>query len=198
MEIPYIAEYQTACEIAYATSDAQYCDLYKTASYSAWNDGAQDYGEFGLVNLVQNRTLAGDDPTPMPKLPDSGGKRVLLPFSEELGTPSLADSESALDAMLGRVYEKEFVYAARGFEVDGNIVIATLTSPFFLKSERDAALISLETELCQMAQDLSVTVCFDLDIYRRINENMAQDAMRELLETAKKRSELRSSPIDPQ
>ena len=66
------------------------------------------------------------------------------------------------------------VLAARAFERKGVTVLAVLTEPIYLASDR-AALKELLTATASAAAGTPVTVTFDLDIYRRISRDMSAE-----------------------
>lgn len=66
------------------------------------------------------------------------------------------------------------VLAARAFERKGITVLAVLTEPIYLASDR-AALKELLTAAASEAAGTPVTVTFDLEIYRRISRDMSAE-----------------------
>lgn len=66
------------------------------------------------------------------------------------------------------------VLAARAFERKGVTVLAVLTEPIYLASDR-AALKELLTATASAAAGTPVTVTFDLEIYRRISRDMSAE-----------------------
>lgn len=126
-----------------------------------------------------------DKPTPLPLYPDDSGEMSRLPETSFPSFPQLTtDEDGNLDALLSRVYEEKFIEAARGIEADGKILIAALTSPFYLKSERDRARQTLENDLRELFGNEDIILAFDLDLYRRIDDNMTEEEALELYETA--------------
>lgn len=77
---------------------------------------------------------------------------------------------------------QEKVIGARCFSYEGKFVVALLTSPFYLKSERDECLNDMRTLLSQKA-GTEVLVTFDMDIFRNIRDDM-NDADKQRLLTA--------------
>lgn len=67
----------------------------------------------------------------------------------------------------------ERVVSARHFECEKNIVLALVTTPFYLKSERDQFLRDMETTLSQSIGK-NVVVTLDIDVYLRIKEDMTE------------------------
>lgn len=138
-----------------------------------------------------------DIPMPLPLYPDEDAKRLRLPYFGE-DTPQVPTGLSDTATLaINRVYEKEFTQAARIAEADGCILIAVLTTPFFLKSERDNAMSALEAELKELVGSEELIVAFDLDIYRRIDENMSDDDIVELYNIAKLRRQKRGQSVTP-
>lgn len=120
----------------------------------------------------------------LPKLlPFGEGFDVTLPAltDEEDIDPGFSqpDAEEMCDRLIAAALKAEYVSSARAFECEGKYVLATLTSPFFQKSERDRARQLLETQLRELAGD-KVFVTFSTDIFRRIRPDMS-DAERKAL-----------------
>lgn len=72
------------------------------------------------------------------------------------------------------------VLSARSFDIDGSTVIAILTSPIYLKSERD----KLATEIVDLVNktfDGKVYVTYDTEVYRKIRAEITDDIKRQLL-----------------
>ncbi len=68
------------------------------------------------------------------------------------------------------------VLAARAFEKDGKIVLAVLTEPIYLSSER-TELKTLLSEEAERETGCEVALTFDLDIYRRISSDMSEETI---------------------
>ena len=66
------------------------------------------------------------------------------------------------------------VLAARAFEKDGKTVLAVLTEPIYLASDR-TKLKELLTAEASAAAGSPVTLTFDLDVYRRISPDMSDE-----------------------
>ena len=66
------------------------------------------------------------------------------------------------------------VLAARAFEKDGKTVLAVLTEPIYLASDR-TKLKELLTAEASAAAGSPVTLTFDLDVYRRISPDMSNE-----------------------
>lgn len=94
------------------------------------------------------------------------------------GGAAYTSSDSALSAEYAAL-ENPLVLAARAFECDGKVVLAVLTEPIYLSSER----AELKKLLEQAASDNAgkqVAVTFDLEVYRRISRDMP-DELKSLL-----------------
>ena len=76
------------------------------------------------------------------------------------------------------------VLAARAFEKDGKTVLAVLTEPIYLASERAELKRLLEKE-ATAACGSPVTLTFDLDVYRRISPDMSEDVKTLILKKLK-------------
>lgn len=70
--------------------------------------------------------------------------------------------------------ENPLVLAARAFEKDGKVVLAVLTEPIYLASER-AELKKLLEESAAAAGCGDAAVTFDLEVYRRISPEMPEE-----------------------
>ena len=86
------------------------------------------------------------------------------------------------DAALAAEYsalENPLVLAARAFEYGGTVVLAVLTEPIYLSSDR-AALKTLLKDNAEKNTGKSVAVSFDLEVYRRISRDMS-DGLKTVL-----------------
>ncbi len=63
------------------------------------------------------------------------------------------------------------VVGARCFAYNNAYVIALIASPFYLKSERDAFLQTTKTDLSKQTKT-DVFVTLDVDVYRKIKDDM--------------------------
>ncbi len=70
--------------------------------------------------------------------------------------------------------ENDKIIGARCFEYENVYVLAIITTPFYLKSERDKFLYDTTASLNEYTQK-NIIVTMDTDIYSRINENMQAD-----------------------
>lgn len=174
MQTPYIQQFEQTSEVRYIET-ADFDALYPQALTTAL--------AYPYIDI----------PTPLPIYPDEDGKMFRLPYFGTDTRRTLADLSNSATAALNRVYEKEFVEAARLAEADGCIVIAVLTKPFYLKSERDNAMLTLEAELKELVGSEDIVVVFDLDIFRRIDDDMSEEEVLELYNIAKLRRERHTS-----
>ena len=92
--------------------------------------------------------------------------------SSEKAAPTTPSERAA--AAQNVALSNPLVLAARAFEKDGKTVLAVLTEPIYLASDR-AALKELLTAAASEAAGTPVTVTFDLDIYRRISRDMSAE-----------------------
>ncbi len=79
------------------------------------------------------------------------------------------------------------VVGARAFEYNGEIVVAAITTPFYLKSERDKAKNEIQSDLRNLTDYENITVTFDVGIYRNIREELNDSDKERLLKLAKTR-----------
>lgn len=92
-----------------------------------------------------------------------------------------------LDELISYVLQNEYVLGARAFEHNGTIVIATLTAPFYLKSERDSARAQMQENLSSLVSDAEVVLTFDMQVFRNIEDGLDADSKDYLLKLAKSR-----------
>ena len=169
MQTPYIQQFEQQSEVRYV-EESDLCALYP-------------------ISFAQGVPYSGDIPIPLPLYPDEDEMRVRLPFFGTDTPQTLTGLSDIATNAVNCVYEKEFVQAARVAEADGCILIAVLTRPFYLKSERDKAMLSLEAELKELVSVDDLIVAFDLDIFRRIEDGMSKEDILELYDIAKLRRE---------
>ena len=93
----------------------------------------------------------------------------------------------SLDEIISCALQQEFVLGARAFEWNGNVVVAALTTPFILKSERDNAKAKLNEDLQSTFSARNIILTFDMQVYRNILDELDEAAKQELLELAKNR-----------
>lgn len=143
------------------------------------------------VTFCENFALSGDkdEPTPLPLFPNDEARFDILPYVPSDLFPTVTDERDQMGELLSFVFEKEYIQAARALSFDGDIVVAALTAPFFLKSERDAAREALECELEQLYPNYNVIVAFDLDLFRRMDDGISNAQTLEIIELAKQRQE---------
>lgn len=98
-----------------------------------------------------------------------------------------AEGESAQDKAISFALQNENVLSVRVFELDGNIIVATLTSPFYLKSERDAARQQLEDDLKALLGSDNIIVTFDVHVYRKIRDGLSDEEKQDLYQLAYER-----------
>ncbi len=98
-----------------------------------------------------------------------------------------AKGESAQDKAISFALQNESVLSVRVFELDGNIIVATLTSPFYLKSERDAARQQLEDDLKALLGSDNIIVTFDVHVYRKIRDGLSDEEKQDLYQLAYER-----------
>lgn len=146
---------------------------------------AEERGDMAFV--CADGSILSVSPTPLPIRPDEDAKRERSPYVDDGARPTpMADDD--VNKALNIVYAHDFVEAARGASADGTIIIAALTKPFFLKSERDAARAALTEELEALCDGNSVIVVFDMDIFRKISDDMSEDETREIVDIARQRA----------
>lgn len=73
------------------------------------------------------------------------------------------------------------VVGARCFSYNKAYVVALISSPFYLKSERDAFLHSTKIDLSKQTK-ADVFVTLDIDVYRKIKDGMTDAQKAELFE----------------
>lgn len=91
-----------------------------------------------------------------------------------------------IDELVSYTLRQEYVIGARAFEIDGTTVIAALTVPFVLKSERDKAKADIYEELKNLS-DGDIVLTFDMQVYRNIEDDLDEQSKKELLRLAKSR-----------
>ena len=92
--------------------------------------------------------------------------------SSEKAAPTTPSERAA--AAQNVALSNPLVLAARAFEKDGKMVLAVLTEPIYLASDR-AKLKELLTAEASAAAGSEVTLTFDLDVYRRISPDMSDE-----------------------
>lgn len=80
----------------------------------------------------------------------------------------------------------EKVASARSFEYENKTVLAVITSPIYLKSERDALRRELEITIAeQIGKEVLVT--FDTEVYRKIRGELDDSQKQALMNKARQR-----------
>ena len=92
--------------------------------------------------------------------------------SSEKAAPTTPSERAA--AAQNVALSNPLVLAARAFEKDGKTVLAVLTEPIYLASDR-TKLKELLTAEASAAAGSPVTLTFDLDVYRRISPDMSDE-----------------------
>ncbi len=80
------------------------------------------------------------------------------------------------------------VVGARCFSYDNAYVVALISSPFYLKSERDAFLQTTKIDLSKQTK-ADVFVTLDIDVYRKIKDDMTNAQKAELFEQVLSRAQ---------
>ncbi len=76
------------------------------------------------------------------------------------------------EGVVSVVLQNDNVVGARCFEVQNTYIVAVLTVPIYLKSERDKCKTNIQNTISQMCGK-EVIVTFDVDIYAKIKPNMS-------------------------
>lgn len=92
-----------------------------------------------------------------------------------------------LDEIVSYALQQEFVLGARAFEYNETIVLALLTTPFCLKSERDNAKLTIYESLQNTLCDKKLVLTFDMQVYRNIKNDLDDQSKEFLLELAELR-----------
>ncbi len=93
---------------------------------------------------------------------------------------------TTLDNIVSYALDRDNVIGARTFEYNGECVLALISTPFYLKSERDEFLRTLSMELSSRL-NCPVYVTFDMDIFRAIDNDLSDEQRQELLDKVKTR-----------
>lgn len=109
------------------------------------------------------------------------------PIEDEKIKPDDIYEIPSVDKIISLALGYEYVLAARAFVYDGNTVVALITTPFYLKSERDGAKSSIKQSLSTDIGNENVIVTFDVEVYRRIRGELEEEEMQKLLLLAKSR-----------
>lgn len=92
------------------------------------------------------------------------------------------DSTVLEEKLISMALTDEKVLSVRCVFVNDAYVVAIITTPFYLKSERDQWCYAMQNFLSSQT-DLPVHVSLDLDIYRNIRQGMDDKDKEELLES---------------
>lgn len=87
--------------------------------------------------------------------------------------------EDCIDQIIYTTLNSDIVVGVRAFEIDNEYIVAIITTPIYLKSERDIFAKRLESELGDIANK-KVYVTYDTDIFLKINDDMAIETKQEL------------------
>lgn len=99
-----------------------------------------------------------------------------------------ADSQTpSEDGVTALALENQNVVGAKCFFCADKCVVAILTGPFYLKSERDEFLKSLQTDLSNRLKR-NVIVTADVDVFRKIKPDMSEAQKADLLKTVTSRT----------
>lgn len=93
--------------------------------------------------------------------------------NSEQSIQATANQQNATaDNVISAVLQNKNVVGARCFEVQNTYIVAVLTVPIYLKSERDKCKSDIQAEISQISGK-EVIVTFDVDIYAKIKPNMS-------------------------
>ncbi len=92
--------------------------------------------------------------------------------------------QPSVDHVISVALSHPAVIGARAFEWQGEIVVAVITTPFYLKSERDKAKEEIFDDITVETNAKSLTVTFDVGVYRNIREDMTDEQRERLYKIA--------------
>lgn len=95
-----------------------------------------------------------------------------LTNSEQSIQATANQQNATADNVISAVLQNKNVVGARCFEVQNTYIVAVLTVPIYLKSERDKCKSDIQAEISQISGK-EVIVTFDVDIYAKIKPNMS-------------------------
>lgn len=98
-------------------------------------------------------------------------------------TASASQTDGAAALAEAAALANPSVLSVRVFEYDDTIVVAALTAPVYLISERNALKAELADDIAA-ATDMRAVVTFDMEIYRKIGKTQNEDDLRSLYEKA--------------
>lgn len=121
------------------------------------------------------------------KICQIGNNTIMM--TTEIVTTYANQSEQKVDIqeLLSYALQNEYVLGARAFEHNGTLVIATLTVPFYLKSERDGVKRQLGDELQAIAGEREIILTFDMQVFRNIEDGLDESEKQRLIDLAKSR-----------
>jgi len=89
--------------------------------------------------------------------------------------------QPSVDHVISVALSHGAVIGARAFEWQG---VAVLTTPFYLKSERDKAKDEIFSDISEQTNAKRLTVTFDVGVYRNIRESMTDEQKQRLFTIA--------------
>ena len=92
------------------------------------------------------------------------------------------------DEIISLALSYNYVIGARAFEWQGSIILALITTPFILKSERDNAKVELKNDIIASTGYENIIVTFDGEVYRNIRDSIAESEKQRLFQLAVSRS----------
>lgn len=104
----------------------------------------------------------------------SAPQQLTASASQTVGATALAEAAALANPS---------VLSVRVFEYDGAIVVAALTAPVYLISERNALKAELADDI-SAATDMRAVVTFDMEIYRKLGRTNDTETLRGLYEKA--------------
>ncbi|MDE5601224.1 MAG: hypothetical protein K2J16_01855 [Clostridia bacterium] len=109
------------------------------------------------------------------------------PYSSNTDGNENSSTVPTLDNVISLALSYTYVIGARAFEWQGNIVIAVITTPFILKSERDNAKLELKEDIIAITNYENIIVTFDGEVYRNIRDNIDDSEKERLYQLATSR-----------
>lgn len=103
-------------------------------------------------------------------------------YDADMHGETLSSADAAIAAEHSALQDP-LVLAARAFEYDEQVLLAVLTEPIYLSSDR-AALKALLIKNAEAATGKKVLLSFDLEVYRRIARDMPEEAKALLMKKA--------------
>lgn len=87
---------------------------------------------------------------------------------------SIQGNDSAANDAALLALSNERIIGARSFEYNNALVLGVITTPFYLKSERDSFIKELAKNISERTKK-DVLVTLDLDIYCKISDEMSNE-----------------------